>query len=554
MKRWRTLLVRTLLLVVLLLPAAVWGVLGCRGSQPLHLRLNSDVVVPERFALLLFVDGMDQVEARELLAAGKLPHLKRWFVDGGVEIENTIVAAPPTTFPNAVSLLTGLLPGHHGILGNQWYDRDTELFYSYFSAQNFRDVNEHFSALTIYDLLGDELTVNVQCHTRRGATYSIDNVVLSAIKWFLGWYEGYDRRTGTSIEEVAQIANRERRWPLLTTLYFPGLDEVGHVAGSDSERYAGALRTVDAQLGRVISAMERAGIADRCYFALVTDHGHVPTTPDRTFELIPWLRETRGLRVRDLLSYEEDDLEPLELHRRVDVVALDGAFRRAVLHLPGPGGWKSRPEPAAVRRVLGEGDEAIAVQPGVGLVCVRGDRDQVEVHSRDGAIGVQRTFLDGAPLYRVVRLDEAPSADPARVLDYEGDEKLAAFVASGWHSSRAWLAATARANYPDFVPQIVEMFDSSRAGDIVVFAEPRWTLRAGERGGHGSATRSDICVSSYYAGPGLPRGAKLPYARLVDVMPTLLDLLGRREALERAGAIDGVSLAPELRAAGSPRP
>lgn len=555
MRLSRKVLVRSLIVLLVLTPLAAWGVIGCRGNQPLHVRLDADVSVPQRCAVLFFADGLDQTKMRELLSQGRLPHIQRHFVEGGVEVRRAIAALPPTTYPNAVSLLTGLLPGHHGILGNQWYDRDTMLFFNYGSGETYRSVNEHFDALTIYDLLSDELTVNVQCHTRRGATFTIDNVNLSAIKWFLGWYEGYDRRVGISIEEVGQIANRQKRWPILTTLYFPGLDEVGHACGVDSRRYAGALRTVDAQIGRVISALERAGVAPHCYFVLVTDHGHVATTPERTFELIRWLRERRGLRVRDLLSHDEDELEPLERLQRVQAVALDGAFRRAVIHLPGPGGWRDWPTPEQVEQVLGFNDapeQALHEQPGVGLVCIRGDGSNVRVISRRGQAVIERRVREGVAEYRIRSGSSAfSSGDP---LDYRDDGACAAFVEAGWHSSREWLAATAHTRYPDFVPQILEMFESPRAGDIVVFADEGWTFRRGERGGHGSAASSDVCVSMFFSGPDLPRGASIPHGRLVDVMPTLLELLGRGDRLARAGQIDGESLAAELRQAGAGRP
>lgn len=556
MRRLRKIILRCVLATIGAGLAAWAAFSGCISDRPLHVVLDPDVAIPDRCATILFVDGMDQPKTRELLARGALPHIREHFVDRGVEVENAIVSLPPTTYPNAVSLLTGRLPGHHGILGNQWYDRDTMLFCNYGTSESYRSVNEHFTAPTIYDLLPGELTVNVQCHTRRGVTYSIDNVNMSAIKWFLGWYEGYDRRTGLSIEEVAEIANREKRWPIVTMLYFPGLDEVGHACGVETERYAGALRTVDAQIGRVMSALERAGLRRRMYFALVTDHGHVQNSPQRTFELIRWLREQRGLRVRDLLSHDEDDVEPLERLERVDAVALDGAYRRAVIHVPGPGGWREQPTLEAVMKVVGGSDASSGPPlyecPGVGLLCVRGADASVLVFSPAGRAVIERRFAGGIAEYRVAAPANAPESphvcDP---LGYRRDPTLAAFVDAGWHTSRAWLTATATSRYPDFVPQIVEMFESPRAGDIVVFADEGWTFRHGEQGGHGSALWTDTRVSMFFSGPDVPHGAKLPCARLVDVMPTLMSLLGRAGRLEAAGALDGVDLSAAILAAGT---
>lgn len=552
----RKVLLRALLSLLAGMLVFGWLTTGCAGTRPLHVQLDPDVSVPPSYAVIFFADGMDQPRMRQLLAKGRLPNIERYFVEGGVEVENTIVSLPPITYPNAVSLLTALYPGRHGILGNQWYDRDTMLFCNYASGETYRSVNEHFDAPTLYDLLSDELTVNVQCHTRRGVTHTIDNVATSAVKWTIGWFEGYDRRVGASLEEVAQFAAREGRWPAVTMFYFPGLDEVGHRAGVDSERYARALAGVDFQVGRVLDALERAGLLAGCHVVLVTDHGHVRLSPKLTFELVGWLRANRGLRIRDLVTYDEDDVEPLERLDHADVVALDGAFRHCALHLPGPDGWHSRPTREQVWRLVrgradgGDGGPLYA-QDGVGLVCIRASDDSMFVVSRDGAATVERRVFNGVREYRLLPgADDLPGAprgtDPLGYLD---DPQLAAFVEVGWHDSRTWLAATCGARYPDFVSQIVEMFASPRAGDVVVFADERWAFRHGERGGHGAPLYTDTRTSMFFAGPGVPRGGRIACGRLVDMMPTLLELLGREERLTTIGPIDGVSLVPQIRAA-----
>jgi arylsulfatase A-like enzyme len=114
-------------------------------------------------------------------------------------------------------------------------------------------------------------------------------------------------------------------------------------------------------------------------------------------------------------------------------------------------------------------------------------------------------------------------------------------------TSREWLAASVGARCPDFVPQVVEMFDSPRAGDVVVFADGDWTFDARWPGGHGSCLTRDMRIPLYFAGPSLPAGGRIDCGRLVDVMPTILELLGRNAQLANVPAIDGVSLLTELR-------
>jgi arylsulfatase A-like enzyme len=153
-------------------------------------------------------------------------------------------------------------------------------------------------------------------------------------------------------------------------------------------------------------------------------------------------------------------------------------------------------------------------------------------------------------------------------LGYLGDPVLAEFVCAGWHDSRDWLAVTADNEFPDFVPQIADLFDSPRAGDILAFAAADWSFSLWHAGGHGSALARDMRVSMFVSGPDLPPGSRITHARLVDVAPTILDLLGQRGPAvsedghgefasraehsgpsSRSEALSGRSLAEELRAA-----
>jgi len=132
---------------------------------------------------------------------------------------------------------------------------------------------------------------------------------------------------------------------------------------------------------------------------------------------------------------------------------------------------------------------------------------------------------------------------------YQESESVRKFMSAGWHSSRDWLAATAETKYPDFVPQIVEYFDSRRSGDILVFSDEGWFFAGCEKGEHGSALSRDMHIPMFFSGPDLPKGGRISYARLVDVMPTMVDLLGESERLKEIPPIDGRSLAAQLRSA-----
>src|SRR5258706_8063097 len=171
------------------LSTLVLSITGCAARGPLKIDLKDGVERPPKSVILLFVDGMDYVRFDKLLADGKLPNIKRLFVDGGVGIDRAFTSIPAMTYPNTVSLMTGRFPGHHDVVGNQWFDRRTLAYPNYITAAEYDAVNDHFRWPTLYEVLPKHFSVNVLCNVSRGATYNVDRHYLEGLGWFLRLYE-----------------------------------------------------------------------------------------------------------------------------------------------------------------------------------------------------------------------------------------------------------------------------------------------------------------------------------------------------------------------------
>lgn len=61
------------------------------------------------------------------------------FANWGTKAESLIPSYPSVTFPNHYSIVTGMYPGHHGLVGNTMYDRNTEERYSLGNAKAVTD-------------------------------------------------------------------------------------------------------------------------------------------------------------------------------------------------------------------------------------------------------------------------------------------------------------------------------------------------------------------------------------------------------------------------------
>ena len=506
------------------------AVVGCVPDRAPLVTLSDEVRRPERSAVIFFVDGLDVTRLRELIDDGQLPNIRKRFIDGGVTVEQAVSSLPAVTYPTTSSLLTGLHPGHHGILGNAWFDRSTSEWRDYRSLATYLSVNEDLVAPTLYDLVGDELTVNVQTHIRRGASVVFENSIGFQAAYALKLWSNTNCRVAAYFEEVVRLANNERRWPVVTFLYFLGIDEIGHRRGVSSRQYEHAILDLDRCIGWIAAIIDDAGLAYSTYLVLVSDHGMVPCDSGKTFALVKWMTAKRQMRIR-----------PAKMDETEAIVIID-AGRVANIHLRGERGWPVRPEPAEVL-------DWINTEPGlhelqsVALVALRDTPDRVRVLSSNGSAVIERRLAQDKREYRVVEY----VGNPFRA------SGTASFVAQGWQTSEQWLAATASSAMPDLIPQLVELFDSPRTGDVMVFAEQGWGFERGNRSGHGSCLARDMHIPMYVAGPDLPAGQTIPHARLVDLMPTILGLLGKADRLDGIDPIDGVNRAEQLRPRSSDR-
>jgi len=523
---------------------AVWALVlaGCAVDRPLRLELRPEVVRPDRSVIILWADGVDHQRFDELLTAGRLPNIQRVFVDGGVTVEDGVDSLPSVTYANGASLITGRFPGHHGIASNLWLDRQTLESTYYLTLASYLDSNQHIVGPTMFEILADHFTLNIHCHTRRGVSRSLDFEGQSGWAFAFGAFVTSDSLTVDRLAEAAAIANQEKCWPSVILVYCCGVDEIGHRAGPDSAWYQEAIENIDTQVGRLDEAVKAAGLAERTYFVLVSDHGMSPVRPERTIHLQNWLKQHRGLNVRCTpLTAENYQGRLREIGPYDAFVAVD-SDRAACIHIRGKEGWSGTPEPAEIEAFL-LGRPSVVDLPEVDCAAVRAGTNRVKVLSNRGAAIIERRIKKGYKQYRLTRVDGDP-------LGYGQDAELSAFIADGWHESRAWLAATARSERPDFVPQAVDLFDSPRMGDCVVFAAEEAAFRPEWLGGHGSCLRRDMHVVQLYAGPDLPAGTSVPASRFVDVAPTVIGLLGESDRLAKFGPLDGIDLSGQLKNAG----
>jgi len=513
-----------------------WLTAGC-GVPPaagpadtFGLDFSLPVEASVRGAILFLVDGLNAQVFEEMLDAGELPAIEKYFAARGLYAPRAVATVPSVTMANLTSIVTGLFGGHHGITGVNWFDRNRLVWRDYETIAQKNALDGDYNAPNIYEFLAGRTTFSVFCQPHRGATKFIENWTSAGPAFFFGWYEFVDRLALYRLNIVADVARKRQAFPALTIVYLLAPDFRAYTHGVSSAEYRRAIRHTDRQIGKVMGDLERAGLLERIVVALVSDHGMRDV--NRNFPIARFLRRDVGLEIASRRLWEQTPFERrLDYYRRYPVVLFGSGDRYWSVSLrrpvrrdgavsfdawpvrPGPedlGAYPTRhgPRDLIAELIAPEAVDAFAYAPGSNRVRLRRKGGEVEFRRQGRS--------DGKISYHLISGD-----DP---LEWSGKlppEALAGESMSG----PEWLSATAQSDFPDAPAQLLAYFRAPRAGDIVLFAAPGWDFGTTNRAGHGGLSPQEMYVPLLLAGPGVPKG-RLGPVRTVDLMPTLLELLG----------------------------
>jgi predicted AlkP superfamily pyrophosphatase or phosphodiesterase len=206
------------------------------------------------------------------------PHVSR-LIARGVRAENLIPSFPSKTFPNHYTLVTGLYPGHHGLVSNNIKDPATG---RRFSLSNRREVQDPMW------WGGEPLWVAVQnAGGSAAAMFWPGSEAPIQGQWPRYWMEFDERVAGTArVDRVlAWLTLPAATRPTFLTLYFEDVDTAAHNSGPDSRAVRDAVQRVDGYLGRLIRGLERVKLLDKVNIVLTSDHGLAETSMSRVVVL-----------------------------------------------------------------------------------------------------------------------------------------------------------------------------------------------------------------------------------------------------------------------------
>jgi hypothetical protein len=272
-------------------------------------------------------DGCNPNVLYDAAARGEAPNVARLMAMGTTFGHGAMASLPTVTLANHTSVLTGLHPGHHGILHNAWYDRSLGQQVITNSAETWHNASSWLfpGVETIHHAVhrtwNDACTASINEPTDAGADFSTFDFLRRGIslerppapeelpnadqRWVrpVKEYRWSSRVDHTTVSQFAglwsgQYLGSDWPRPRFTWCNFTLTDAAFHEGGPHSEIASASVRDTDARLGEILAAVELSGEWDRTAFFLVADHGMEESKPGVGGDWSPVLRDA-GISHRD---------------------------------------------------------------------------------------------------------------------------------------------------------------------------------------------------------------------------------------------------------------
>ncbi|WP_435353780.1 ectonucleotide pyrophosphatase/phosphodiesterase [Emticicia sp. SJ17W-69] len=187
------------------------------------------------------------------------------FIKKGAAAEMMQPSFPSKTFPNHYTLVTGLYPGHHGLVDNTFYDKGRDTFYSIRQRDKVEDPY-YYGGLPLWQL--------VQQNGMKSASYFWVGSEAPIGGKFPDYYYRFDdavppKKRVQAVFDWLKLPEAER--PNLMTIYFSMVDTQGHEYGPNGEKTKEAVMQADSLVGMLMAGLKKIDLPVNVI--LVSDHG-----------------------------------------------------------------------------------------------------------------------------------------------------------------------------------------------------------------------------------------------------------------------------------------
>lgn len=232
-----------------------------------------------KHVVIIGIDGL----STDGVKTAKTPNIHKLMEQGSYSFQCK-AQMPTVSSPNWASVIDGAPPKDHGIWSNAW---------------KVHDIKD-----------------SVYCHGKKGHIFPTIFRVMreqkkhSKIIIFSAWWSFVrlveprvcnvkQRTLFTGLTTSRVVTSIRVRKPDLLFLHLNDVDETGHKYGHSTPRYYEAVEEADKSVGRIVAAIEKAGIANETVVMIIADHGgkghgHGGDSPQEVN--IPYVMEGPGIK------------------------------------------------------------------------------------------------------------------------------------------------------------------------------------------------------------------------------------------------------------------
>lgn len=194
---------------------------------------------------------------------------------------------PSVTFPNHFTLVTGLYPESHGIVGNTFWDPELQEQF-YYTHPSVSMQSKWWNAEPLW-MTAENQNVKSAIHMWPGSEAHIGDIEPTYLDKYNG-SEALSRKTQRILElldlpglEEESSSGPER--PQFIAAYVPNVDADGHKYGPNSTEIRGTISEADKMLGNLFSGLQERNLTDLVNIVVVSDHGMATTSTERLVQL-----------------------------------------------------------------------------------------------------------------------------------------------------------------------------------------------------------------------------------------------------------------------------
>ncbi|EGE09593.1 type I phosphodiesterase/nucleotide pyrophosphatase [Trichophyton equinum CBS 127.97] len=266
--------------------------------------------------ILISLDGF----RADFLTRGLTPTLNS-FIANGISPKYMLPSFPSVTFPNHFTLVTGLYPESHGIVGNTFWDPELKDDFYYTKPEKSMQP-KWWQAEPIW-ATAEKQGVKTAIHMWPGSEAHIMGIEPTFLDKYNG-SEALPRKVDRILELIDLPGEKDadipptitQRRPQLIAAYVPNVDAAGHTFGPNSTEIRTTISRVDKMLASILQGLESRNLTNVVNIVVVSDHGMATTSVDRLVQLedlvdLNLVERIDGWPLRGLVPKRKEDIQLL---------------------------------------------------------------------------------------------------------------------------------------------------------------------------------------------------------------------------------------------------